>query len=52
MPPRFQPLATYNAEVGRGIMHTPEWDASMAALKREYDEWRGIIMTARYGQPW
>jgi hypothetical protein len=43
MPSRFEPLATYNAECGRGIVHTSEWDARMAVLQREYDEWRGII---------
>jgi hypothetical protein len=37
MPDKFNPLARYNAEVARGIMHTPEWDAQMAALQREYD---------------
>ena len=35
---RFQPLAVYNAEVARGIVHTREWDAKMAELQREFDE--------------
>ncbi len=30
-------LSTYNAERYRGIMHTPEWDAKMAELQREWD---------------
>nr|WP_062336146.1 hypothetical protein [Herbidospora sakaeratensis] len=30
-------LARYNAERGRGIVHTPEWDAAMADLQREHD---------------
>ena len=33
----FETLATYNAEVARGIVHTPEWDARMADLQREFD---------------
>lgn len=39
VPPRFGPLATYNAEVARGIMHTPEWAAQMAVLQAEYGAW-------------
>jgi hypothetical protein len=27
---RWDDLATYNAEVARGIMHTPEWKTKMA----------------------
>jgi len=30
-------LATYNAERARGLVHTPEWDAKMAALQAGYD---------------
>jgi hypothetical protein len=33
-------LATYNAERSRGIVHTPEWDAKMAALQRRFNEGR------------
>ncbi len=33
----FHALASYNAEVSRGIVHTPEWDARMADLQRAYD---------------
>ena len=40
MPGKFEALAVYNAEVARGIMHTPEWDARMAALQEELDQWR------------
>jgi hypothetical protein len=44
MPPamaaRFEPLATYNAEKLRGLVHTPEWDAAMAELQREFDQLR------------
>ena len=34
----FTQLATYNAERGRGIMHTPEWEAAMAALQARFDQ--------------
>jgi len=34
---RFEPLATYNAERSRGIVHTQEYDAQMAELQREFD---------------
>ncbi len=30
---KFETLAVYNAEVTRGIVHTPEWDAKMAGLQ-------------------
>ena len=36
-PVSFETLAAYNAEVARGIVHTPEWDAQMAGLQREFD---------------
>ena len=39
MPEKFHPLATYNSERARGIMHTAEWDARMAGLQREFDQW-------------
>ena len=29
-------LATYNAEVHRGIVHTPEYDARMAAKQEQF----------------
>jgi len=34
----FETLAVYNAERARGIVHTPEWDARMAALQVKFDE--------------
>jgi hypothetical protein len=40
MPSRFEALAAYHAECARGIMHTPEFDAAMVALQREYGEWQ------------
>jgi len=32
----FSELGTYNAEKARGIAHTPEWSAEMAALQARY----------------
>ena len=34
---KYVSLALYNAEVSRGIVHTPEYTAQMSALQREYD---------------
>jgi hypothetical protein len=31
-------LAVYNAEVHRGIVHTPEYDERMAEEQRRFDE--------------
>jgi hypothetical protein len=39
MPGPFEALAQYNSERARGLVHTPEWDARMAALQAEFDEW-------------
>jgi hypothetical protein len=44
-PAWFNALATYNAELDRGIVHTPEWDAKMATIQAGYDDW------ARNGYP-
>ncbi len=30
-------LGRYNAEISRGIMHTPEWQAKMAELQSRFD---------------
>lgn len=30
-------LATFNAECSRGLVHTPEWMAKMAALQERFD---------------
>jgi len=35
--PRFDGLSTYNGEVARGIVHTPEWDLVMKRLQEEYN---------------
>lgn len=37
---RFEPLATYNAERMRGIVHAAEYAAQMAGLQREFDALR------------
>ena len=37
MPSEFEPLARYNAEVARGIEHSPEWRSHMAELQSRFD---------------
>lgn len=39
MPWHFERLAGYNSEVDRGIVHTQEYDARMAALQKEFEAW-------------
>ncbi len=34
---RFGSLATYNSEVARGIVHTPEWIQKMADMQSDYN---------------
>ena len=36
----IEQLACYNAECGRGIMHTEEWDAIMAGVQYMFDWYR------------
>ncbi len=36
--PEYDILALYNAEVSRGIVHTPEWHAKMKIVQKEYDK--------------
>jgi hypothetical protein len=43
MDSKFEPLATYNAERARGIVHTAEYDARMAELQREFDAARPVL---------
>ena len=40
MPARYEYdyLATYNAEVARGIVHTDEWKARMREEQRRFDD--------------
>lgn len=35
---RFRGLAEYNAEIGRGLVHPPEYDVKMRTLQRQYDD--------------
>ena len=37
-PQRFEDLARYNAERGRGIMHTREWRDKMAGIQADFDQ--------------
>lgn len=39
MPARFEPLAVYNAERARGLLHDEPTDRRMAALQVEFDQW-------------
>jgi hypothetical protein len=48
--PRFEPLAAYNAEVARGIAHTPAWDERMAYLQAEYDDMMAMAATYAAGE--
>lgn len=34
---RWDALAQYNAEVARGLVHTDEWKAKMAAEQEKFD---------------
>lgn len=40
--PRFEALATYNAEVARGIVHRIQYALKMEALQKEYNEKRKL----------
>jgi hypothetical protein len=39
MPEKFFVLATYNAEVARGIKHQPEYIEKMFDLQNEFHKW-------------
>jgi hypothetical protein len=39
LPKRFKPLKIYDAEREGGLMHTPEYDQQMRALKDEFRKW-------------
>jgi hypothetical protein len=39
MPAVFHSLSTYNSELARGLLHTPEWKEKMAELQRDFDAW-------------
>jgi hypothetical protein len=42
----FHELATYNAEKGRGVVHTPAMQAKMAVLQAQYDLWAQEVRDA------
>lgn len=48
-PQEVTTLATYNAERGRGIVHTMEWQAKMDVLQRRFNE-IGYQTEKRYGR--
>ena len=35
---KFQPLAIYNSEVARGVIHTQAWVNEMMILQEQYDD--------------
>lgn len=37
---QWDELARYNAERSHGLIHTPEWDAEMAAEQARFMAWR------------
>lgn len=37
---QWDDLATYNGEVARGIMHTPEYDEKMASAQVAFTRWQ------------
>lgn len=39
MPRQFVVLADYNAEVARGVQHTPERREQMAHLQAQFNDW-------------
>lgn len=41
LPSYFTPLAIYNAERARGVVHTPEGQKRMELLQRQFNEWSG-----------
>lgn len=43
MPAEFNPLAQYNGEIARGLVHTPEWQAQMAGLQKRFNEWANFV---------
>jgi hypothetical protein len=45
---KFSPLATYNSEVSRGILHSVEYSEKMRKLQKEYNE---LMESMRRRQP-
>lgn len=48
-PYEFNALAQYNAEVARGLVHTPEWKAKMANEQERFDWQSRREMIMRHG---
>ena len=48
MPYKFNRLAEYNGEVGRGLVHTREKDLEMAALQAEFKAYQIAQFRAEY----
>lgn len=49
----IEALGRYNAEVARGILHTPEHVARMADMQRRFDVWGPVFMVrARPRRRW
>jgi hypothetical protein len=48
MPGRFYELATYNGEVSRGILHTPEKVEQMRQLQADFNAWRDARREAEW----
>ena len=46
MPVTFEPLAVYNAERSRGIVHTDEYRERMAKLQDDFRQWNRSRMVA------
>lgn len=40
MPDRYLPLAVYNDEISRGLLHTPEYKLHMSDLQSEFNAWQ------------
>ena len=51
MPQRFCELADYNSRVRKGIVHTAEYAARMAALKADFGQWSAEAFARETGQP-
>lgn len=48
---RWEALARYNAEVARGLVHTPEWDWAMAVDQAAFDDEQAAKARAAGGVP-
>jgi len=44
---RYTPLAAYNSEVARGIIHTEKWQEKMKKLQTEYNKEMRVFYKAK-----